>query len=131
MKKLLYLLLFIFLVVGCAKSSTTTYYPPIDDDDGSGGNDDPPIVVPSGPVNIDPNIESITIGSKAIGILYQDTFFYDSDLELGSNFGLILDTFNEDPQFTADETITLDEGQVFFNFSDSKGNWPSVQMEFY
>ena len=131
MKKLLYLLLFIFLVVGCAKSSTTTYYPPIDDDDGSGGNDDPPIVVPSGPVNIDPNIESITIGSKAIGILYQDTYLYDSDLELGSNFGLILDTFNEDPQFTADETITLDEGQVYFNFTDSIGDWPEMLIGFY
>ena len=128
MKKLLCLLLFIFLVVGCAKSSTTTYYPPVDDDDDS----DPPIVVvPSGPVNIDPNIESITIGSQAIAVLYQDPYLYDSDLELGSNFGLILDTFNEDPQFTADETITLDEGQVYFNFTDSIGDWPEMIIGFY
>ena len=124
-------LVFIFVVVGCAKSSTTTYDPPFDDDDGSGGTDDPPIVVPSGPVNIDPNIEFITIGSQAIAVLYQDTFFYDSDLELGSNFGLILDTFNEDPEFTADETITLDEGQVYFNFTDSIGDWPEMIIGFY
>ena len=131
MKKLLYLLLFIFLVVGCAKSSTTTYYPPVDDDDGGGDDDDSSIVDSTGAVNIDANIESITIGSQAIAVLYQDPYLYDSDLELASNFGLILDTFNEDPEFTADETITLDEGQVFFNFSDSKGDWPEMLIGFY
>ena len=83
---------------------------------------------PSGPVNLDPNIKSMQIGDTTYSVIYTDPFFYPEQ-ETGFNPNIYVDTFNEDPKFTAEETITLGEGQTGVIFLQRE--WPPILVEFY
>jgi len=133
MKKVLGLLLILLMSVGCGRISNNPVVSghinnidsPNDNDDTNGGT-----TTPSGPVNLDPNIKSIQIGDTTYSVIYTDAWFYPEQTT-GFNPNIYVDTFNEEPQFTADETITLGEGQTEVIFSDSSGDWPPIQVEFY
>ena len=133
MKKVLCLFLMLFMSVGCgrvAKSPVVSGHinnidSPNDNDDTNGGT-----TTPSGPVNLDSNIKSMQIGDTTYSVIYTDAWFYPEQTT-GFNPNIYVDTFNEEPQFTAVETITLGEGQTEVRFSDSKGDWPPIQVEFY
>ena len=132
MKKVFGLLLILLMSVGCGRISNSSSISdsPANDGPNDNENSDGGTITPSGPVNLDPNIKSMQIGATTYSVLYTDPFFY-SEQEAGFNPNIYVDTFNEDPQFTADETITLSEVQTEVTFSDSKGDWPPIQVEFY
>jgi len=133
MKKVFGLFLMLLMSVGCGRIANDPVISdqannsdnPNDNDNTNGGT-----TTPSGPVNLDSNIKSMQIGDTTYSVIYTDTWFY-SEQETGFNPNIYVDTFNEDPQFTAEETITLSEGQTEVVFSDSKGDWPPIQVEFY
>lgn len=131
MKKVFGLLLILLMSVGCGR---VTNNPVVSDQisnvDNPNDNTNGGTTTPSGPVNLDPNIKSMQIGDTTYSVLYTDPFFYPEQ-ETGINPNIYVDTFNEDPQFTAEETIILGEGQTEVTFSDSKGDWPPIQVEFY
>ena len=133
MKKVFGLLLILLMSVGCGRISNdpivSDQISNIDNPNQDNRND-VGITTPSGPVNLDPNIKSMQIGDTTYSVIYTDPFFYPEQ-ETGINPNIYVDTFNEDPQFTADETIALGEGQTEVIFSDSKGDWPPIQVEFY
>lgn len=133
MKKVFGLLLILLMSVGCGRinnSSSISDSPFNDGGDNDDGDSGGGTNTPSGPVNLDPNIKSMQIGSTTYSVVYIDNYFYPEQ-ETGFNPNIYVDTFNEDPQFTADETITLGEGQTEVTFSDSEGDWPPIQVEFY
>jgi len=133
MKKVFGLLLILLMSVGCGRinnSSSISDSPANDGGTGDGDSGGGGTITPSGPVNLDPNIKSMQIGATTYSVIYTDAWFYPEQ-ETGFNPNIYVDTFNEDPQFTADETITLSEGQTEVTFSDSKADWPPIQVEFY
>ena len=130
MKKVFGLLLILLMSVGCGRINNSSSISDSPVNDGTKDNSDGGTITPSGPVNLDPNIKSMQIGATTYSVIYTDAFFYPEE-ETGFNPNIYVDTFNEDPQFTADETITLGEGQTEVTFSDSKGDWPPIQVEFY
>jgi hypothetical protein len=94
-----------------------------------------PVTPPIQPVtpklaNADPNIKTMQLGDTTYDVLYTDASFYPNE-PTGFNANTLVDTFVEDPQFTADSTITLDEGQTQVIFTDAKGDWPPIQVGFY
>lgn len=136
MRQLVWILV-VFLSVGCSKHVDTDSYdlpedPPVEDpDDGQDvGDDDDDQPVDTGPVNLDPNIRSLNLGSVEYSVLYTEDFFYQ-DQETGINPDIIIDTFNEDPRFTSGETIRLEAGETAVIFSDVYGDWPAIQVDFY
>ena len=132
MKKVLCLFLMLFMSVGCGRisNSSISNSPPVNDGPNDNENSDGGTITPSGPVNLDSNIKSMQIGDTTYSVIYTDAWFYPEQTT-GFNPNIYVDTFNEEPQFTAVETITLGEGQTEVRFSDSKGDWPPIQVEFY
>jgi hypothetical protein len=126
-------LLLLILVSGCGKkgnmASDPLPEPPEEATQDKGGSNDT-TDENLGPVNLDPNIKSLSVGATTYDVMYTDRFFYPEQ-ETGFNPTILVDTFNEDPQFTADETIVLESGQTDVIFSDAKGDWPAIQIEFY
>ena len=129
----------LFFVVGCSSRShhTDEVAPP------SNNNGNAPVSKPdtgnattSGPVNLDSNIKSLTMGGTTYDVLYTDSFYArdanGDPLEAGINPNILVDTFNEDPLFTFDgEDIELEEGEMQVIFSDSKGDWSPIDVVFY
>jgi hypothetical protein len=70
------------------------------------------------------------LGGTTYDVLYTDASFYPNE-PTGFNANTLVDTFVDDPQFTADSTIILDEGQTQIIFRDAKGDWPPIQVVFY
>lgn len=132
MKKVFGLLLILLISVGCGRISNSSSISDSPANDGGTGDGDNGggTITPSGPVNLDPNIKSMQIGATTYSLIYTDAWFYPEQ-ETGFNPNIYVDTFNEDPQFTADETITLGSGQIEVIFNDAQGDWPPIQVEFY
>ena len=132
MKKVACIFLMLIMSVGCGRISNDPIVSdqisnidnPNDNENTNGGT-----TTPSGPVNLDPNIKSMQIGDTTYSVIYTDAWFYPEQ-ETGFNPNIYVDTFNEDPKFTSEETIMLGEGQTEVTFSDSKGEWPPIQVEF-
>ena len=69
------------------------------------------------------------VGSTPIQI-YTEDFYYPDD-ETGYNPDIIVDTFNEPPQFSYDKEIVLSDGQTEVVFSDNNGDWYPISIEYY
>ena len=132
MKKAICLLMLCLLGLGCSRAASISYVAGDNGDspNNGGGNNGGGSSNSSGPVNLDPNIKSMQLGATTYSVVYIDHYFYPDD-ETGFNPDILIDTFNEDPQFTADQTITLGSGQTEVIFNDAQGDWPPIQVEFY